>query len=44
MAPFVVVRLREGFVAVNFREPEKTRALYDELARQWPDRLATAAP
>jgi hypothetical protein len=44
MAPYVVVRLREGFVVVNFREPERTTALFDELARQWPDRVATAAP
>jgi hypothetical protein len=43
MAPFVVVRLREGFVVVNFREPERTRALFDQLARQWPDRVAETA-
>ena len=42
--PYVLVRLREGFVVVNFREPEKTRALFDELARAWPERLATGAP
>ena len=42
-APYVLVRLREGFVVVNFREPEKTRALFDELARAWPDRVATGA-
>jgi hypothetical protein len=42
MAPYVLVRLREGFVVVNFREPGRTRALYDELARQWPDRVAAA--
>jgi hypothetical protein len=44
MAPFVVVRLRQGFLAVNFREPERTRALYDDIARQWPDRAAANAP
>jgi hypothetical protein len=44
MAPYVVVRLREGFVVVNFREPERTRALYAEIARQWPDRAAAACP
>jgi hypothetical protein len=44
MAPYVLVRLRQGFVVVNFREPERTTALYEELARQWPDRVATAAP
>jgi hypothetical protein len=38
-APFVLVRLREGFVVVNFREPERTRALYDEMARAWPERV-----
>ena len=43
-APYVLVRLREGFVVVNFREPEKTSALYDEMARAWPDRVAPAAP
>jgi hypothetical protein len=44
MAPYVLVRLRQGFVVVNFREPERTTALFDELARQWPDRVATGAP
>jgi hypothetical protein len=39
-APYVLVRLREGFVIVNFREPERTRALYVEMARAWPDRVA----
>ena len=43
-APYVLVRLREGFVVVNFREPERTRALYGEMARAWPDRVAPAAP
>jgi hypothetical protein len=43
-APYVLVRLREGFVVVNFREPEKTKALFDELARAWPERMATGAP
>ena len=37
-APYVLVRLREGFVVVNFREPERTRALYEEMARAWPER------
>jgi hypothetical protein len=40
MGPYVVVRLREGYVVVNFRAPERTRALYEEIARQWPDRAA----
>ena len=45
MPPYVLVRLREeGFVILNFREPEKTRALYEELARTWPERIATGAP
>ena len=42
--PYVLVRLRQGFVVVNFREPERTRALHGELARAWPDRVVTAAP
>jgi hypothetical protein len=41
--PYVVVRLRQGFVVVNFREPERTRALYEEIARQWPDRASPIA-
>jgi len=43
-APYVLVRLRQGFVVVNFREPERTRALYDTMARAWPERVVTAAP
>ena len=43
-APYVLVRLREGFVVVNFREPERTRALYEEMARAWPERVVAAAP
>ncbi len=34
----------EGFVMVNFPEPETTRALYDEMARAWPDRVAAPSP
>jgi hypothetical protein len=44
MAPYVLVRLREGYVFVNFREPERTRALFEEMARQWPDRVGASAP
>ncbi|HSD26575.1 MAG TPA: hypothetical protein VLL75_04680, partial [Vicinamibacteria bacterium] len=44
MAPYVVARLRQGFVVVNFREPEKTRALFGQLARQWPATVAAPAP
>ena len=42
--PFVLVRLRRGYVFVNFSDPELTRALYEELARAWPDRVTTGAP
>jgi hypothetical protein len=38
-APYVLVRLRQGYVVVNLREPERTQALYDEMARAWPDRV-----
>jgi hypothetical protein len=40
-APYLLIRLRQGFVFVNFREPGETRALYAALARQWPDRAST---
>ena len=43
-APYVLVRLRQGYVIVNFREPGRTRALYDEMARAWPDRVAPPTP
>jgi hypothetical protein len=43
-APYVLVRLRQGYVIVNFREPERTRALYDDMARAWPDRVGPPAP
>jgi len=43
-APYVLVHLRDGFVIVNFREPERTRALYEEMARAWPDRVAAPGP
>ncbi|HEX9185644.1 MAG TPA: hypothetical protein VGB87_01145 [Vicinamibacteria bacterium] len=42
--PYVLVRLREGYVFVNFRVPERTRALYEEMARAWPDRVSADAP
>jgi hypothetical protein len=38
-APYVLVRLREGYVFLNFREPERTRALYEDLARAFPDKV-----
>jgi hypothetical protein len=44
MAPYVVVRLRQGYVVVNFREPGRTRALFEEVARQWPDRVRPVPP
>jgi hypothetical protein len=34
--PFILVRLREGFVIVNLETAEKTRALYEELIRACP--------
>jgi len=34
--PFILVRLREGFVAVSLETAEKTQALYDELVRAHP--------
>jgi hypothetical protein len=32
-SPFLVLRLRRGFVIINFSEPEKTQALYVEIER-----------
>jgi hypothetical protein len=43
-APYLKVRLKQDVVFVNFREPERTRALYGEMARLWPDRVVTSAP
>lgn len=43
-APYLLVRVRDGFVFVGFTEPERTRALYEEMARTWPERVATGAP
>jgi hypothetical protein len=43
-APYLLVRLRQGFVIVSFREPQRTRALYEEMARQWPDRAVPPRP
>ena len=40
-APYVLVRLRDGFVVVNLPQPEQTRALYEQMARAWPDRAAS---
>jgi hypothetical protein len=38
--PYLLVRLREGYVFLNFPEPDRTRAIYEEAARRWPDRAA----
>jgi hypothetical protein len=43
-APYLLVRLRRGFVIVNFREPARTQALYEAIVRQWPDRAASSSP
>jgi hypothetical protein len=42
--PFVLVRLKRGFVAVSFREPGRAQAAYEELARAFPDRVARPSP
>jgi hypothetical protein len=38
--PYVLVRLREGFVILGLDAAERTTALYDEMARSWPDKVA----
>lgn len=43
-APYLKLRLKQDVVIVNFREPSRTRALYDEMALLWPDRVVTPAP
>ncbi len=35
-APFVLVRLREGFVILSFSDPQQTRALYERLRAALP--------
>jgi hypothetical protein len=42
--PFVFVNLREGFLFVNYDEPERTRALFEEIARVLPDRVRPGSP
>jgi hypothetical protein len=44
MAPYLLIRLKQGYVVVNYRASERTRALFEEMARQWPDRVREAAP
>ena len=36
--PYLLVRTRQGFAFVGLPEPERTRALYEEAARLWPER------
>lgn len=38
-APFVFVELREGFLFVNDDDPERTRDLFEKIARVLPDRV-----
>lgn len=38
--PYLLVRTRQSFVFVSFPEAERTRALYEEAARLWPERAA----
>ena len=38
-SPFILMRLRESFVILNLDAPEKTAALFDEMARAWPDKV-----
>jgi hypothetical protein len=38
--PYLFVRIKQGFVFVNLPEPGRTRTLFDEAARLWPDRAA----
>jgi hypothetical protein len=42
--PYLLIRLTEGFVFVNLREPERTRALFEQAARQWPERATAPRP
>jgi hypothetical protein len=37
--PYVLVRLREGFVILGLDAAEKTVSLYEEMARVWPDKV-----
>jgi len=40
--PYVLLRLRHGYVVVGFRDAGRTRALYAELAAAWPGLVAPA--
>ena len=37
-SPYVLIRLQSGYVIVNFREPARTIALFDEIRRHWNPR------
>jgi hypothetical protein len=43
-APFVFVDLREGFLFVNYDDPERTRGLFEEIARVLPERVRRKSP
>lgn len=43
-APYLQVRLQRDVVFINFRKPEKTLALYEEMKRVWPERVLAPAP
>ena len=38
-APWILVRLRAGFVILGLDASERTKALYDEMASAWPDKV-----
>jgi hypothetical protein len=38
--PYILVRLRQGYVILGLEDAGKTQALYDEMARIWPDKVA----
>lgn len=33
--PYVVVRKRNGYIIINFKDPERTRRLYRDLMNSW---------
>jgi hypothetical protein len=42
-APWILVRLRAGFVILGLDASERTKDLYDEMARAWPDKVVARA-
>lgn len=38
-APWILVRLRAGFVILGLDASAKTRALYDDMAARWPEKV-----